>query len=77
MAPINIPTGQDEHELLELIHACGCYDGNKTRMYRDALREGLKALAVKHDLSVMVARLPANELMAEAFAKQEAGEVRA
>lgn len=76
MAPINIPTGQDEHELLELIHACGCYDGNKARMYRDALREGLKVLVVKHDLSVMAKRLPLNELMAQAFAQKEAREVQ-
>lgn len=76
MTSIQIPAGQDEHELLELIHACGCYDGNKARMYRDALREGVKALVVKHDLSVMAKRLPLNELMAEVFANKEAGEVR-
>lgn len=76
MSPISIPAGQDEHELLELIHTCGCYDGNKSRLYRDALREGLKVLVVKHDLSVMAKRLPLNELIAEAFAKQEASEVQ-
>ncbi|MFZ7310270.1 hypothetical protein [Comamonas jiangduensis] len=76
MTSIQIPAGQDEQELLDLIHACGCYDGNKTRMYRAALREGLKKLVVKHGLSVMAANLPANELMAEAFAQKEAGEVR-
>lgn len=76
MSPVSIPAGQDEHELLELIHACGCYDGNKARLYRDALREGLKVLVVKHDLSVMAKRLPLNELMAEAFAHKQAGEVQ-
>lgn len=76
MSPVSIPAGQDEHELLELIHACGCYDGNKARMYRDVLREGLKVLVRKHDLSVMAKRLPLNELMAQAFDKQEAGEAQ-
>ena len=76
MSPVTIQAGHDEHELLDLIHACGCYDGNKARMYRDALREGLKVLVVKHDLSVMAKRLPLNELMAEAFGQKEAGEVQ-
>lgn len=76
MTSIQVHITKDAQEILGVLHESGCYDGNKARLYNAALEEGLKALVVHHGLSVMAGRMPLNELMAQAFAHKEAGEVR-
>lgn len=76
MTSIQIHVTQDAQEILGVLHESGCYDANKARLYKAALEEGLKVLVVRHGLSVMATRMPLNELMAEAFASNEASEVQ-
>lgn len=64
---MNTPLGEDEQEILRLLDSLNIY-GNKTRLYADVVREGLKVVARKHVPSVVVSRFPENELLSQAFA---------
>lgn len=67
MTSIQVPVDQDEQDTLHALDSLGVYC-NKTRLYKAALREGLKALALEHVPSVLAERRPENQLLAEVFA---------